>query len=216
MALLRTCCARAEHSFLSWPPELAPYMALPQASHTVAVQYNTIHVKDFLERLAGPSTLKLTLVAVAAQAYNGMSLRRAPCHDCVAAALSASAPWLSSAASCAQGAPDYDYPSSTLILNITVISDPSALKFRDGIARQTYQNALTPNQFAKVRSAAGLPQPCFAVLAGLPSGHPHWCSVGARVYVLAPYHCLVWLGEQGHRGCMDGRWSAPECPGPYL
>ena len=49
-----------------------------------------------------------------------------------------------------QGAPVYDYPSSTLTLNITVISDPSALKFQDGIAKQTYQNALQPNQFAKV------------------------------------------------------------------
>ncbi len=52
-----------------------------------------------------------------------------------------------------QGNPDYDYPSSTLTLNITVISDPIALKFTDGIARQTYNNALHPNQFAKVRSA---------------------------------------------------------------
>ena len=49
-----------------------------------------------------------------------------------------------------QGAPVYDYPTSTLTLNITVISDPSALKFQDGIAKQTYQNALQPNQFAKV------------------------------------------------------------------
>ncbi|CAL5218870.1 g603 [Coccomyxa viridis] len=47
------------------------------------------------------------------------------------------------------GSPEYDYPSSTLTLNITVISDPTALKFRDGIARQTYNNALNPNQFAK-------------------------------------------------------------------
>ena len=50
-----------------------------------------------------------------------------------------------------QGAPVYDYPSSILTLNITVISDPSSLKFSDGIARKTYQNALNPNQFAKVR-----------------------------------------------------------------
>ena len=44
----------------------------------------------------------------------------------------------------------YDYPTSTLTLNITVISDPAYLKFSDGIARQTYQNALTPNRFARV------------------------------------------------------------------
>ena len=44
----------------------------------------------------------------------------------------------------------YDYPTSTLTLNITVISDPAYLKFSDGIARQTYLNALTPNRFARV------------------------------------------------------------------
>ena len=82
---------------------------------------------------------------------------------------------LSSAASCVQGAPQYDYPSSTLILNITVISDPSVLKFSDGIARQTYQNALNPNQFAKVRSAAQLHQRR-CVVAGLFSRHSHGCG----------------------------------------
>ena len=55
---------------------------------------------------------------------------------------------------CLQGAPVYDYASSALTLNITLISDPGALKFQDGIARQTYQNAVTPNKFARVRPAS--------------------------------------------------------------
>ena len=53
----------------------------------------------------------------------------------------------------------YDFLNATLTLNITVITDPTALKFQDGIARQTYQNSVTPNQFARVSpssSAAGM------------------------------------------------------------
>ena len=44
----------------------------------------------------------------------------------------------------------FAFKTPTLALNITVISDPACLKFSDGIARQTYQNALTPNGSAEV------------------------------------------------------------------
>ena len=69
-----------------------------------------------------------------------------------------------------QDAPVYDYPSSMLTLNITVISDPAYLKFSDGIARQTYQNALTPNRFARVspfipRACHGCPGALAGVLS---------------------------------------------------
>lgn len=66
----------------------------------------------------------------------------------------------------------YDYPTSTLTLNITVISDPSALKFQDGIAKQTYQNALQPNQFAKVIAqlwALGMNPICALTFVRVPS-----------------------------------------------
>ena len=69
-----------------------------------------------------------------------------------------------------QEVPVYDYPTSTLTLNITVISDPAYLKFSDGIARQTYQNALTPNRFARVspfipRACHGCPGALAGVLS---------------------------------------------------
>ena len=102
-----------------------------------------------------------------------------------------------------QGAPVYDYPSSTLTLNITVISDPSALKFRDGIARQTYQNALNPNQFAKVRSAAHLALVNVPILTQENQIQTFCAGGAAGLHVLVP-DCFVLLDQQAQHRYVSG------------
>ena len=85
-----------------------------------------------------------------------------------------------------QDIPVYDYPTSTLTLNITVISDPAYLKFSDGIARQTYQNALAPNRFARVSPYAA--RTCH----GSPGMLPKYNHIIPRTRSMK---CLLWLSS---------------------
>lgn len=95
--------------------------------------------------------------------------------------------------SCGQGAPVYDFMNATLTLNITVITDPTALKFQDGIARQTYQNSVTPNQFARVRpssSAAGMLGGC-AYMSATSAAAACNCASPAQCEHVAFHTCEV-------------------------
>ena len=87
----------------------------------------------------------------------------------------------------------YDFVNATLTLNITVITDPTALKFQDGIARQTYQNSVTPNQFARVRpssTAAGMLGGCVPVSA-IPAAASCNCASPAQCDHVALHTCEV-------------------------
>ena len=55
-----------------------------------------------------------------------------------------------------QGNPVLDLQNGTVSFNVSVITDPKAIKFSDGVARLTYSKAANPNQYAKV---ARLPVP---------------------------------------------------------
>ncbi len=49
-----------------------------------------------------------------------------------------------------QGNPALDLQNGTVTFNVSVITDSSAIKFSDGVARLTWHKAANPNQYAKV------------------------------------------------------------------
>lgn len=51
---------------------------------------------------------------------------------------------------CAQALPVFDPAAGTLTFNVTIVSNPAYIKFPGGIARLTYEKAITPSAYAKV------------------------------------------------------------------